>query len=221
MQCHGPPAPCEACLERATECVFKAENDKRRKLARRAKDDEADFHRKLLDGLLHTIRSSQESHVKSLVDVVRGGADLAEIMAYIESNLNEAQAEGARARQASEELEEIRAGTRTIQPSPSGARTRRKVMDVSELVKPPPLFHLPAKPWTTVIDDDAVVSELVSVYFSWWNTFHRPIEQSYFIEAMRAGDTDTSLCSPYLVNSILTLACVGLTADPGRTTSKH
>ncbi|KAI5209046.1 hypothetical protein E4T39_01043 [Aureobasidium subglaciale] len=71
-----------------------------------------------------------------------------------------------------------------------------------------PPYKLPAKPWTTLTDDDDLVSHLVSLYLEWVNPFFRPLEEDLFVAAMQAGDLDSEYCSPFLVNSILGYACL-------------
>ena len=70
-----------------------------------------------------------------------------------------------------------------------------------------PMYHLTAKPWTTVTNDDFLISHLTSLYFTWWNALFHPLHEAAFIEAMEQGDITNPLCSPFLVNALLALAC--------------
>lgn len=79
--------------------------------------------------------------------------------------------------------------------------------DISKTPMEPP-FRVPAKPWTTLTDDDGFVSHLISLFLEWVNPFFRPLEEDLFIRAMQSGDLNSEYCSPLLVNSILAYACV-------------
>ncbi|THW69905.1 hypothetical protein D6D25_00779 [Aureobasidium pullulans] len=79
--------------------------------------------------------------------------------------------------------------------------------DISKTPMEPP-FRVPAKPWTTLTDDDEFVSHLISLFLEWVNPFFRPLEEDLFIRAMQSGDLNSEYCSPLLVNSILAYACL-------------
>lgn len=71
-----------------------------------------------------------------------------------------------------------------------------------------PPVKVPAKPWTAVTDDDDLVSHLISLWLQYVNPFFRAVEEDLFVKAMQSGDLRSEYCSPFLVNSILALACV-------------
>lgn len=73
-----------------------------------------------------------------------------------------------------------------------------------------PPVKVPAKPWTAITDDDDLVSHLVSLWLQYVNPFFRAVEEDLFVKAMQSGDLHSEYCSPFLVNSILALACVCL-----------
>jgi hypothetical protein len=85
-------------------------------------------------------------------------------------------------------------------------------MDVRRITDMP-LFEVPAKPWTSVTDDDAFVSHLITLYFTWQQPTFRWVDRDLFLADMRAGKTGSRFCSPLLVNIILAVACVSI---PGR-----
>lgn len=85
-------------------------------------------------------------------------------------------------------------------------RRRRMLGRIQDLVNP--IITVPAKPWTTVTDDDDLVSHLTSLWFTWAYQWWQWIDKVTFIEAMRAGNLDSLICTPYLVNMILADACV-------------
>lgn len=80
-------------------------------------------------------------------------------------------------------------------------------MSVASLIDEP-RFRVPAKPWTNVLDDDHVVSHLLSVYFTWPHQAHTVFDKDCFVRAMNAKDLSGTFCSPLLVNSLLLMACV-------------
>jgi len=66
--------------------------------------------------------------------------------------------------------------------------------------------------WTSVSSDNVFLTRLLEAYllyeFPLWPCFHK----DHFLDDMAAGRTD--YCSPLLVNSILTAACVSLPQNP-------
>ena len=73
-------------------------------------------------------------------------------------------------------------------------------------------YSVPAKPWTNVVSDDALVSELICLYFIWDGSVRSDfIEKTHFLEDMKTPPEDhreSRFCSPFLVNAMLALACV-------------
>ena len=74
-----------------------------------------------------------------------------------------------------------------------------------------PLYHVPAKPWTRITQDDDFVSHLISLYFSWDHVVLGWIDRSLFLRDMSSGRQESRFCSPLLVNAILAVACVSRT----------
>ena len=70
-----------------------------------------------------------------------------------------------------------------------------------------PLFRVPAKPWTRHIDD-ALVSHIVSLYFTWEHPCAQFVDQEIFLEEMKHGGLESDFCSQLLVNSLLAMASV-------------
>lgn len=83
---------------------------------------------------------------------------------------------------------------------------RRRFGRIQDLVNP--IITVPAKPWTTVTDDDGLVSHLISLWFTWAHQWWQWVDRASFLEAMRAGSLDSLICTPYLVNMVLADACV-------------
>lgn len=71
-----------------------------------------------------------------------------------------------------------------------------------------PIITVPAKPWTTVTDDDDYISHLMSLWFTWAHPWWQWIDKEVLIEAMCAGNISSPVCKPFLVNMILADACV-------------
>lgn len=71
------------------------------------------------------------------------------------------------------------------------------------------LLLVPARPWTTLANDD-VVSDLITSFFLLDATFFLAfVEQEAFLEDMRSCSPKTArYCSPVLVNAICALRCV-------------
>lgn len=91
--------------------------------------------------------------------------------------------------------------------SRSRSSSRLRVMDIKWL-SDNPQWKVPAQPWTSVSDDDNFVSHLVSLYFTWHNTTLKWIDPELFLMDMEKGQLGARFCSPFLVNSILAVACV-------------
>jgi hypothetical protein len=64
-------------------------------------------------------------------------------------------------------------------------------------------IQVPAKPWTTVAGD-GIVSELISAWFRWDNSFlYSFIDRECFVQDIRLDDSASAkYCSPFLVNAI-------------------
>ncbi|KAK5625141.1 hypothetical protein RRF57_000858 [Xylaria bambusicola] len=65
------------------------------------------------------------------------------------------------------------------------------------------VIKVPARPWTTVAGD-GIVSELISAWFKWDNTFLYPfVDHECFLKDIRSADPgNATYCSPFLVNTI-------------------
>ncbi|KAK4981343.1 hypothetical protein LTR50_007903 [Elasticomyces elasticus] len=101
--------------------------------------------------------------------------------------------------------------------SPSASYTPYGLVDVRNFVATPaqleaeasydrPEFNVQAQLWTSVIRDNALMSHLLTVYFTYNHKFFCWFEKESFIEDLLQGGTD--FCSPLLVNAVLSLACI-------------
>ena len=217
-QCTGAPPPCNACVSSGSDCIFKTELDGRRKEAIKRKADDAEHHRDLLAGLLRSIRWSEEGDAQHLFRLIRDDASLATINASIDEEVRKLRGHSPGTDATVDGLLKLRSEAASLQEHAPLARNRRKTMSVEQM-SDEPLFRLTAKPWTTVTDNDYLVSHLTSLYFTWWNTFMHPLHEPALIEAMEEGDLGSPLCSPFVVNAMLALACAysdlpGAFSDP-------
>ncbi|KAJ9609741.1 hypothetical protein H2200_006069 [Cladophialophora chaetospira] len=195
------------------ECVFKTELDGRRKEAIKRKAEDAEHHRDLLAGLLRSIRWSEEVDAQHLFQLIRHDAPHAIINASIDEEVRKLRGHSPGTDAIVDGLLKLRSEAAGLQEVAPLARNRRKTMSVEQM-SDEPLFRLTAKPWTIVTDDDYLVSHLTSLYFTWWNTFMHPLHQPVLIEAMQSRDLGSPLCSPFVVNAMLALAC-GYSDLPG------
>ncbi|KAL2010880.1 hypothetical protein VTN00DRAFT_3598 [Thermoascus crustaceus] len=206
-KCSGVP-PCDNCRALNRECIFDESLDQRRRVAAKRTAEELNYHRDMLNDLFKVIRSAEQAHAMKLLDIIRNDATPEEIRAYIDETLATMQASGEitsdrRSRETTAKLKDIRRMVNLQGPSPS---FRRKVMDVHFLCDAPPI-KVPAKPWTTVTDDDDIISHLVSLYFTWDYPFYAFLDCNVFVKHMAAANLDTEFCSPFLVNALLANAC--------------
>jgi hypothetical protein len=192
-QCIGGE-PCEPCQKANTECIFNADNDGRRRITLKRKIESLERDRELFLRLVESIRNRDDQSSLDVFDLIQSDAPLDEIRSYLARGQ---QASSAAASRDSDER------TKLLKRSPS------IYMDVRRLTDMPP-FEVPAKPWTTVTDDDAFVSHLISLYFTWQQPTFRWIDRDLFLVDMKAGKKDSRFCSPLLVNILLTVACVSL-----------
>ena len=112
----------------------------RRRLRKRTLDDIA-TRADALDTLVESLRTSDDAAVQALLQLVRDGAPVADVVQRAKAMLKHD-------------------GTRTSH------RVRRTILDIATLIDDPPIRD-PAKPWTEVTSDDSAVSHLISMYFTW------------------------------------------------------
>ena len=196
-QCTGT-VPCNNCVRSNTECIIDESNDNRRRLALKRKLEDLTEDKKLLVQLVETIRSSSNEHVVRLLDLIRNKkGTLDEIKAYLDGRVTDSEIEMTPELQELHDHLEARASR----------RSSRRLLDVTWLSNIP-VVEVPAHPWTTVTDDDGLVSFLISLWLTWSHPFCNWIDRDLFIRDMRSKDVNSTFCSPFLVNSILTKASV-------------
>ncbi|KAL4770610.1 hypothetical protein BDW60DRAFT_192308 [Aspergillus nidulans var. acristatus] len=183
LKCTGAP-PCANCLKSRLECTLDETADKRRRGVLKRKIDKLEDKEDLLVRLLEFFRESSNCSTIHLLNLIRSHASPAEIRFYIEQQPNLPQ---------TPELLEVELPQRRILDA-------RKSSDV-------PRFSVPARPWTSIVDDDHLVSRLISSWFTWVHPICNFIDRDLFIRDMQSGSLSASYCSPLLVNIILSDAC--------------
>ncbi|KAJ5552593.1 hypothetical protein N7494_001971 [Penicillium frequentans] len=187
--------PCLPCQNAKIDCVSNLENDGRRKITLKRKIEALEQDRNLLMQLVDTIREDNKEKCPSVLDLIRSNAPLDEIKLYLAGSLDQSNADNA--------------PPKRQESVGSSASTPRNVMDVKRICDTP-IYAVPAQPWTSVSSDDALVSHLISLHFTWNGITSNWIDRDLFLRDMRSGNVDAKFCSPLLVNSILAMACIGL-----------
>jgi hypothetical protein len=165
-------------------------------------EDQSD-HGDLLHDILKVMRSVNETHARGLFELMRTESSLPQLRSYIDRTLSEVQVSG----EDNEAIHTLQGLRSTVDRESDTPPLRPNIMDVQYLCNVAP-FRVPARPWTTVTDDDALVSHLVSLYFTWDYPFYAFVDCKAFIHHMTMGNVDSDLCSPFLVNALLANACV-------------
>lgn len=173
-------------------------DDKRRKLALKSKLEQLERETWLLDTLLRALQIGRPHQIDALLTLIRSNPPKQDIRAYLEH--------GFGSPDDAINVEEAPSADPVNGFMPSLRIHRHRSMRVTDVMNPP--ISVPARPWTTVTDDDDFVSHLISLWFTWAHPWWQWMDKASFLEAMRSGDPSSPLCTPYLVNMILTDACV-------------
>lgn len=176
--------------------MYNENSDQRRRLPLKRKLKSLEEDRNLLLQLVDALRDSSDRHAQALLNLVRSNAPLEEIRNYVEGQGQEGQMP-----------ELIKLHEEVMQSSETGPKMRRKAFSAKPLADQPPI-RVPAKPWTTVTDDDDFISHLISLFFTWIYPCFPWIDRELFIRDMKSGNVDSQFCSPFLVNTLLAEACV-------------
>ena len=143
----------------------------------------------LLDDILAAIRVADPAQLNGLINLIRSHVTKQKLRNHIEDTFS-----------GSPMSVDI--------PLPTNASRRRRMRGrIQDIVNP--IISVPARPWTTVTDDNDLVSHLMSLWFTWAHQWWQWLDKPTFIEAMQEGDLNSPLCSPYMVNMVLADACVG------------
>ncbi|KOC12421.1 putative C6 transcription factor [Aspergillus flavus AF70] len=205
LKCRGDP-PCEHCTLNGIECVVDEMADMRRKFAMKRKLDRLEQAEDTLLHLIGALRGSENTRIAQLLNLIRSNASFDEIAVFLEQQFSRAEIER------SPELREFR--SQLSRPSDeddddgnegTAPRIPRRMLEVRRLADIP-VYKVPAKPWTTVTDDDDLVSHLVSLWLTWTYPWFDWLDKDAFIRDMQAGNLNCRFCSPFLVNAILSEA---------------
>ncbi|PYH95651.1 pathway-specific regulatory protein [Aspergillus ellipticus CBS 707.79] len=195
-QTDPPPAPATPPRQSAAEYATNASN----------------YHEDLLHDLFRVVRSADAAHAQTLVAMIQNHASLEEVRIYLDSALADTPAP-AQGQQAWSNMDRLRRGIEVESEAP---RFRPQIMDIRFLCGSAP-FRIPAKPWTSVTDDDDLVSHLVSLYLVWDYPFYAFFDRQSCVKDMARGNIKSDFCSPFLVNALLANACSHLFERRGDT----
>jgi hypothetical protein len=203
VQCNGE-SPCANCLASNKTCQYDPTQDGRRKQSRKRRLDELEVRSQALDRLLGLLKNSSSPESEELLALIRDGGTINEILGFLDAHPGKL-------------ADEARSSLTPTPPEPPRPDPQpRRMLTLTELTDDPP-FKVPATPWTTVTDDDLFVSHLVSTYMSWYHWYYHNFDERLFLDAMQAGDLGSVYCSPFLVNAVLGMGCVGLSCSPSST----
>lgn len=185
--------------------MIDVEGDQRRKLNLKRKVDSLESDRHFLIRLIESLRTGQQNHITDLLSYIRSSSSLNEIKSFLDSYVQQTETVSTpQMREMFVELERLQRS----RDRPPRTLAARQPSDT-------PLVTVPAKPWTTVTDDDDFVSHLISLWLTWHYPWFHCIDPAIFIKAMQSGDLQSSLCSPFLVNAILAEASVSASGPDG------
>ncbi|KKK14586.1 hypothetical protein P175DRAFT_0443092 [Aspergillus ochraceoroseus IBT 24754] len=204
LKCRGDP-PCQHCVANGIECHVDEMADMRRKLAMKRKLGRLEQSEDVLLQLVSVLRDSENKRVAQLLNLIRSNASVKELKVFLEDQFSRSEIEkspGLREvqRQIFRPLEQ-----EEIEDDGEPQRAPRRMLDVCRLADNP-IYRVPAKPWTTITDDDDLVSHLVSLFFTWTYPFFCWMDRDVFISEMQKGDLNSPYCTPFLVNAILSEA---------------
>lgn len=166
-----------------------------------------DAERLLLDMVEALKNDERNIRTSQLINLIRSNASLDEIRLFLERQFS------LEERNRMPAVVETQNHIERVPKEDSCARPRRRVLAVQRLADIP-IYRVPAKPWTTVTDDDDLVSHLISIWFTWSQPWFHWVNRDLFIRDMQAGSLDCGFCSPFLVNAILAEASVCKTRKP-------
>ena len=153
------------------------------------------------------VREADERKALDLLEIIRDNASPDEIRTFINKTLSALDTSTSRASAlAAVKLEDMRDLINVEGTTPA---FRRKVMDIHYLCDEAPI-SVPARPWTDVTEDSDLVSHLVSLYFTWDYPFNAFLDKGVFLRHMANADLGSQFCTPFLVNALLSNACVSV-----------
>ncbi|KAJ5123268.1 hypothetical protein N7448_009365 [Penicillium atrosanguineum] len=155
------------------------ENDGRRRITFKRKIESLEEDRDLLLRLVDTIRNDDSQTTPGIMNLIRSSASLEEIRLSLDRGPDSSSSNDVQ--------------TKIRRPAVQRFMDVKRLSDV-------PLYEVPAQPWTSVTDDDALVSHLISLYFTWQHPILNWIDRDLFLRDMRSKNLNSRFCSPLLVN---------------------
>ena len=216
------------CIKNDLQCTVDRTSDKRRRSGIKRKLETLEDRKELLLDLVAMLRDSGDRSVLQLLDLIRSNASLAELKFYLDEqhralrakqpdcNRKSSQVLGAWDNHIHDHNYNDTAGdgngdgVQHLDQSESplnGHNNNLNILD-PQLLADTPRFDVPARPWTTVTEDARFVSQLVSLWLTWFHPFCNWLDRDLFLRDMRSGDLQARFCSPFLVNAMLAAACV-------------
>jgi hypothetical protein len=162
---------------------------------------DSNYYRDLLYDVFETIRSASQDSQQELLQMIRNHSSVQNIRAYLDRILPDVHTH-EKNEEAPRRSKKARHNTDVDAP-----QFRPQIMDIHYLCGSAP-YRVPAKPWTSVTDDDDLVSHLISLYMTWDYPFYAFIDRETFIVHMKNGNLHSDFCTPFLVNAMLANACV-------------
>ncbi|KAL4819578.1 hypothetical protein BDW67DRAFT_154852 [Aspergillus spinulosporus] len=198
IKCAGQQdQPCANCVDTKVECVRNPSQDGRSKIPIRQRLKSLEEDQDLFLRLLRTLRHDNQQVDSLLEYIVDEKPSLDEIRQYMDRYFPPQDLER------SLDLLELDEEGGSDHPASVSAH---RALNIARLCDIPP-YSGPACPWTTVTDDNELVSHLISLYFTWNHLFFNCIERDLFLRDLNSGNVNSPFCSPFLVNAILAGAC--------------
>lgn len=168
-------------------CIYDESKDGRR--GRKRVLDGLHAKAEAFDVAVESLRTSDHESALALLRLIREGAPVDEITSQAKDYIDKS------------------SSTTASQENLSAERARQAALSITALCDIP-VVDVPAQPWTTETTDDGLASHLVSLYFTWQNTYFSCLDKTVFADAMKLKDPSSLLCSPLLVNAVLFMGCV-------------
>jgi len=185
-KCDGLRPTCTYCKQQDLQCSYEAAPGESRVIARKRKQEELQRDLDGLQELYGYLRTRSEQEVNEIVRRIGANHDPFSV------------------------LHSIRDGDLLVQAS-TGYRdsNNQALQKLNQDALQRCTIKVPARPWT-VIANDGVVSELISIFFATEHPFIATfVDKECFLREMKSGDIKAAtLCSPFLVNAICSYSSV-------------
>lgn len=163
---------------------------------------ELEYYRSLLHSLLELLRSSDNDKIHRILDDIRQSVSLNTLANAVDAPaIDNGDAGPDPGSGSTVNMDDAIAQHERLCADSHSRISVEKLCDI-------PLLQVSARPWTTVTNDDHLVSHLISLYFTWDHPLSQILDRGIFLDHMASGDIQPECCNPLLVNSILALACV-------------